>query len=269
MRGKNMDDILAAQKVDNPLEAVLGHFGPTEDGKVVFGDYVERGNAGKFIQKPYMNGNNHFEAGLFVLIAGAAKLKISAKVWPTFNAAVFTCPVMNAADVRAENKVPVWRYRYFGDWPNTDIDGRTGAYHTAEIPMIFGTSAHSTTAPDTPQQEKVSKFMQKVWTQFAKDPLALTKAPFNLPNYVKNDAFSSEQLIGFGANNLTRQMLKAGDYDEFCTAIESLMVTIPGGLQAGISNVANEKDMGIPGMPIDQIPDMTPPLLPPAPKGAS
>jgi len=135
--------------------------------------------------------------------------------------------------------------------------------------MVFGTAASASTTPDSPEESKVSKFMQKVWTQFAKDPSALTKAPYNLPNYVPDDAYTAEHLIGFGANNLTRQMLKAGDYDSFCTAIDSLMVTIPGGLQAAIQNVANGKDMGIPGMPIDQIPDMTPPVLPPAPKGVS
>jgi hypothetical protein len=63
-------------------------------------------------------------------------------------------------------------------------------------------------------------------------------------------------------------MLKAGDYDTFCLSIETLMATIPGGLKASVVNVANGKDMGIPGMPVNEIPDMTPPALPPAPKGA-
>jgi cholinesterase len=268
MRTKSMDELLNVTRVENPLQAVLGHFGPNVDNKVVFGDYVERGKAGKFIQKPYLTGNNHFEAGLFVLIAEAAGLKISPKIWPTFNAAVFTCPIMNAADARFANKVPVWRYRYFGEWANTELNGKAGAYHTAEIPMVFGTAASSTSGPDSPEEIKVSQFMQKVWTQFAKDPKGLSKAPFNLPQYNPDLAYTEDGLIGFGANNLTRQLLKAGDYDSFCTAIDSIMSTIPGGLQAAIENVANGKDMGIPGMTTDQVPDMAPPSLPPAPKGA-
>jgi cholinesterase len=268
MRGKNMDDVIRVSKVDNALQTVLGHFGPTEDGKVVFGDYKERASAGKFIKKPYMNGNNHFEAGLFVLIAQAAGINVSEKIWPTFNAAVFTCPIMNAADARAAANVPTWRYRYFGDWPNTNLDGRSGAYHTAEIPMVFGTSASSSSGPDTPEQIKVSDFMQKVWVQFAKDPEGLSKAPFNLPKYDPTAAFSGSNLIGFGAHNNPYQLLKAGDYDEFCNAIDAIMSTIPGGLQAAIENVANGKDMGIPGMTVAEIPNMAPPQLPPAPKAA-
>jgi cholinesterase len=239
------------------------------DEKIVFSDYPARAAAGKFIQKPYMNGNNHFEAGLFVLIAGAANIKVTTNIWSVFNAAVFTCPVGDAANARKKKGLLTFRYRYFGDWSNTNLMPGSGAYHTAEIPMIFGTAEESTSSPNEPKEQKVSDFMQKVWTQFAKDPSALTKAPFNLPEYNPDTAYTENTLIGFGANNLTAQMLLPSTYDLYCPTIKNIMTTLPGGIASAIVSVSEGHDMGIPGLPTDKIPDMTPDELPPPPAGAS
>jgi cholinesterase len=268
MRSKSTADILKVTKIENPLQAVLGHFGPNVDNKVVFSDYAARAAAGKFIQKPYMSGNNHFEAGLFVLISGAANIKVSSNIWSVFNAAVFTCPVGDAAAARRKKGLLTFRYRYFGDWSNTNLQAGSGAYHTAEIPMIFGTAEESTSTPNERNEQKVSDFMQKVWTQFAKDPQALTKPPFNLPLYDAENTYTENTLIGFAANNLTAQMLLPSSYDLYCSTIADIMKTIPGGIVGAIASVSNGKDMGIPGLKTEEIPDMSPPDLPPVPTGA-
>jgi len=52
--------------------------------------------------------------------------------------AEFTCPAGDAARYRAMNDVPVWRYRYFGVWPNLNISANAGAFHSAEVSQIFG-----------------------------------------------------------------------------------------------------------------------------------
>jgi cholinesterase len=264
MRTKSMEDVLRASKVDNPLQAVLGHFGPTVDEKVVFSDYKERAAAGKFIQKPYMNGNNDYEAGLFVLIGGAAKIKILNQTWPVFNAATFTCPVLRAVQARTKAGLTTYRYRYFGDYPNTRLQPSTnfGAWHTAEIPQIFMTTESVTGFPNTPSEAKLSSFMQKTWAAFAKDPLSLQKAPFNLPAYA-NDDFK-KTLIGFGAyENVSYALLSPIDYDMYCETIENILTTIPGGISQAITNVAYGGDMGVPGLKIEELPDMSPrPLAP-------
>ena len=264
MRTKSMVDILNASKVVNPLQAVLGHFGPTVDNKVVFSDYKERAAAGKFIQKPYMNGNNHKESGLFELIGGAAKLNIPSNIWPVFNAAVFTCPVSKAAAARAAKGLITYRYRYFGDFPNTELQpNNKGAWHTAEIPQIFGTTESATGEPNTPFESKLSKFMQATWATFAKDPASLQQSPFNLPLYDSKDDFK-KTLIGFGAyENVTHTFLPPLNYDMYCDSIESITESIPGGINAAIQNVAAGGDMGIPGLKVSELPDMSPPPLPP------
>jgi cholinesterase len=123
-----MDDIIKAIRITNPLEAVLGHFGPTIDNKIVFSDYKERAAAGKFIQKPYLIGNNHHEAGLLVILGQAAKLNISDNVWSVVDAAMFTCPIARAAEARAKKGLLTYRYRYFGDYPNTRLQPNSGAW---------------------------------------------------------------------------------------------------------------------------------------------
>jgi hypothetical protein len=125
------------------------------------------------------------------------------------------------------------------------------------------TTESATGEPNTPSEAKLSKFMQQTWAAFAKDPKSLQKAPFNFPQYdpVKD---TTKTLIGFGAyENVTHSLLPPIDYDMFCETIESILTTIPGGIAGAITNVADGKDMGIPGLKVSELPDMSPRPLPP------
>jgi cholinesterase len=263
MRKKSMTEILQASAVGNPLQAVLGDFGPSVDNRVVFGDYKERAAAGKFIQKPYMTGNNDFEAGLFVLIAEGAHINISANIWPVFNAGVFTCPISRSANARAARGLTTYLYRYFPDYPNTFLLPKSqGAYHTSEIPQIFGTAAKLTGEANTPSEQKLSRFLQSAWAAFAKDPESLKKPPFSFPAYNPKDSME-KTLIGFGAyENANFTLLPPFNYDMYCDAIMNLLATSPGGIAATIQSVASGGELGIPGLKVSDLPDMSPRPLP-------
>jgi cholinesterase len=85
------------------------------------------------------------------------------------------CGPNGVALARRAQGVSAWRYLYAGEWPNQDI-GIPGAYHTAEIPLIFGTTELFSRRPDTPEEVKMSAAMRKAWSTFAKDPVnGLTK----------------------------------------------------------------------------------------------
>jgi cholinesterase len=62
------------------------------------------------------------------------------------------------------------RYRYHGDFPNQEISPKAGAYHSSEIPLLFGTSAD--TGKDTPSEAQLAKNMRHAWAEFAKDPVS-------------------------------------------------------------------------------------------------
>lgn len=185
MRTKSMEDLIGAVKVENALQAVLGHFGPTVDHKIVYDDYAARAKAGNFIKVPYMAGANENEAGLFRLIATAGRLNIAENVWSTFNAAIFNCPAAWATASRVAAGLLTYRYRYFGDWMNTRIlsPPNSGAWHASEIGMIFGTVESVTNETNSAIEQKTSDFMQNMWGAFARDPASLQQAPLNLPKY--------------------------------------------------------------------------------------
>ncbi|KAK1976309.1 carboxylesterase [Colletotrichum cereale] len=85
--------------------------------------------------------------------------------------AIFTCTTSTLASFLAINGYTAYRYRYDASFPSTSIFPNAGAYHTSEIPSVFGTyPQYSKFAAATQQQTKLSSYMQGVWGGFAKKP---------------------------------------------------------------------------------------------------
>lgn len=55
-------------------------------------------------------------------------------------------------------------------WPNQRISPDAGSWHGSEIPSVFGFPDSKSAGLATPEQSTVSKFMNKAWAEFAKDP---------------------------------------------------------------------------------------------------
>jgi carboxylesterase 2 len=73
----------------------------------------------------------------------------------------------------ALNGYTAYRYRFDAAFPSTNIVPDAGAYHSSEIPAVFGTyplSSEYGTA--NRQQVQLSAFMQKVWANFANNASA-------------------------------------------------------------------------------------------------
>jgi carboxylesterase type B len=101
-------------------------FGPVEDGKIVFTDYPSRVPAAL----PVLLGSNDNEAGIFEALSPNAP----PSEWTEQNLE-FTCGAANRAAYSLQNGNPTWRYRWFGDFPNTQIsyDPPSGAWHGSEV----------------------------------------------------------------------------------------------------------------------------------------
>jgi cholinesterase len=99
------------------------------------------------------------------------------------------------------NGVKAYRYRYFGDWPNLNISYGTGAFHSAEVPMVFGNAALLTGVPNTLNEALVSAYMMGIWAAFAKDPdNALSLAGW--PTYkVDGELYSVELGLSYADRN--------------------------------------------------------------------
>jgi carboxylesterase type B len=79
----------------------------------------------------------------------------------------FQCPSKLIADATSDIGVPAWRYYFNASFPNTQIFPGSGAYHSSEIGLVFGTYRQPGA---TAFQGEMSRFMQKAWADFAKDP---------------------------------------------------------------------------------------------------
>ena len=120
MQGSNitMQHLLTAESTSGGLASVLGNFGPTIDEKTVFKNYTNLAVTKQVAQVPMLAGNNDYEAGLFILIAAGSGSTYPQSFWDGFNRNYFTCPSQTAAYLRELTGIRVWRYRYFGMYPN-------------------------------------------------------------------------------------------------------------------------------------------------------
>ncbi|KAN0091824.1 alpha/beta-hydrolase [Hyaloscypha variabilis] len=224
MRTKNYTDILKAL----PSSTVTGStgFGPTIDDVVVFSDYIARSTAGNFIKKPMLVGNANNEVGLFRAIAAVeGQVGIFTEAYDTaFNLLVFTCPAATRANISVANGVPTWRYRWFGEFPNTIITTvpDSGAWHASELPILFDYTPPSGLGipASTPAEIAIGSYLRGAWATFAKDPVNGLKTysggnGTGWPTYNPGE----DTLVRLAFQNLTGPNLALPEiYDSNCTS---------------------------------------------------
>jgi carboxylesterase type B len=186
IRSKTTEEILIAIAPFNDASALDSGFGPTVDNITIFSDCAARGAAGNFAMLPMLVGNNDYESGYYELLAIDARLTINPDLitfYRDYADATQTCGASVAGYYRTKAQVPVWRYRFYGDFPNTRIFSGIGAYHTSEIYPLFGTSAAVTGEAKTLSQELLGDYMRAAWAAFAKDPWNGLSLGFGWPLY--------------------------------------------------------------------------------------
>ncbi|KAE9989657.1 hypothetical protein EG327_002420 [Venturia inaequalis] len=85
--------------------------------------------------------------------------------------ATYTCTTSSIATFLNSFGYTVWRYRYNPSFPSTNVFPNSGAYHTSEIPEVFGTYPLSDRYGNVTQQQiQLSAFMQGAWAKMARNP---------------------------------------------------------------------------------------------------
>jgi len=170
--------------------------------------FFSKGKKGSFVKRPFLVGHNDKESGLFRFLSEKVGT-VNEKALSTIDEG-YACPPAASATYRVTHGVKAWRYRYHGIYPNQEISPIAGAYHSAEIPLLFGTS--SDTGPDTSVEAKMAKSMRHAWAEFAKDPVnGLTKLGW--PTYEQ----SGKTLVQLGLQNNTDAVFEYNKvYDEKC-----------------------------------------------------
>ncbi|EWZ28930.1 hypothetical protein FOZG_17368 [Fusarium oxysporum Fo47] len=80
----------------------------------------------------------------------------------------YTCTTSAIAELLAHGYQNVWRYFFNATFPNNAPFKGAGAWHTSEIPLVFGT--YRVDNETTAAQVRLSDSMQSAWAGFAKHP---------------------------------------------------------------------------------------------------
>lgn len=211
MRRQNYTAVLDATPEAKGTSSILGFFGPTVDDTLVFSDYRSRTPA----KVPMLIGNNDYEGGLFRTQFGLAGQFYPDKFWTALNLQAFTCPTGIRANLSVAAGNPTWRYRYHGVFPNLDISSEGGAYHVAEVPMLFNTATEN--IPATPEQVSIGNYMRGAWAAFAKDPTDGLTA-YGWPRFDP----SKDSLVRLAYKNITGpNLINPYRYDADCVFVNT------------------------------------------------
>ncbi|KAN0100012.1 cholinesterase [Hyaloscypha variabilis] len=209
IRTKSYEDVLNVIPVASSAAInIIGSFGPTVDDTVIFSNYSLRTPAAI----PLLIGSNNYEAGLFRTQFALENITFPNVFWDDFNLQQFTCPAGIRANASVAAKNPTWRYRYFGVFPDLEISSEAGAWHAAEIPIIFDTMP--ATPDPTTEEISIANYMRGAWATFAKDPTkGLSTYGDGWPTYNA----SIETLVRLAYNNITGTNLAFPSlYDALC-----------------------------------------------------
>ncbi|KAF8859456.1 carboxylesteras-like protein [Acephala macrosclerotiorum] len=191
-------------------------FIPFPDNKTAFGNITDRAVRGLVAKIPAIMGSNTNEGAGFVTYTQNGP---GAAVLFEVTQAYIACPL--AAEVRTRNLVglPTYRYQYAGNFSNISPVPWMGAYHSSELPLLFGTHDQVFKGPSTAFEYNVSHAMEALWLSFASNPsrgpATWTKETGYLawPQYQQNS--SSMLLLASGE---TLQQLVTGErIDGNCT----------------------------------------------------
>ncbi|TFK26288.1 carboxylesterase [Coprinopsis marcescibilis] len=167
------------------------------DDVLVFSNYQSRTEAGQFLRVPALTGSLANDLDTFTVAANLARRGNS----PPFLTQVIsdistqvtiTCPVSTISGIRAGLGVPTWRYYYEAIFPGISTRSDLRAFHSSEIPLIFGTY-RDISSSSSPEETALSNTIQAAWVAFAKNPTSgLTS--LNWPKYDP----SSDTLVQLG-----------------------------------------------------------------------
>jgi acetylcholinesterase len=142
-------------------------FNPTIDNRTKFDNYTARALAGNYTKVPAIIGTNANE-GVSLISYNPAGVNMSFANTTTLG--LFLCAADQTTTNRYNSGSITYRYLYAGNFSNIAPRSWEGAYHSSELPLIFGTS-QIVRGADTAFETELSQTMQDFWLAFAQDPM--------------------------------------------------------------------------------------------------
>jgi len=195
------------------------------DGITFFNDTAQRLAAGNFLKVPTLLGNNANEGDIFaiieeLLLTNTTNPIVTEALSAEITQAVFDCPAAASAAGRIAAGALAFRYRYEAVFPDISPRPDLRAYHSSEIPIVFGTYNVSGVpgVAATPNEIKLSTFVQSAWVAFARNPSSgLRAAPFHWPVY--NPKLATLGELGGTSNPTGVHFTTPAQFDINCTVV--------------------------------------------------
>jgi acetylcholinesterase len=187
-------------------------FLPVADENVVFANYSQRYEMGATSSVPVIIGTNQHE------LNALAGLKSEVGYSDTLDLVTnetFLCTAAITSRLRQAASLTTFRYRYDGNFSNISPGIFTGAYHGAELPLIFGT-AGKFHGVSTRYEEIVGTKLQDLWLEFAKDPE-------NGLKYAGWSTYGEEKAALIGGDNSAFELTDVSLLDGICAHLSSII----------------------------------------------
>ncbi|TGO65896.1 hypothetical protein BOTNAR_0073g00210 [Botryotinia narcissicola] len=140
------------------------------DNNNTFANYTAAYLSGHYAKLPKILGHNLIDgASTAALSSGPPYIEESAPEKELAATLHVRCGVVAEAQIRQSLNASTYRFEYSGNFSNLSPLPFMGAYHSSELPMIFGTFA-DVGGDGTRFQKDTSEAMQDLWLAFARDP---------------------------------------------------------------------------------------------------
>ncbi|KAI1075970.1 alpha/beta-hydrolase [Whalleya microplaca] len=202
---------------DDKKEPAL-FFRPTVDRKIIYENYTERAQKGLISKVPALVSDTANEQSSLVaypvdnLAAGPNKTSVDEGTLDDF-----ICPALNSVNARTENNLTTYRYQYTGNYTNLTPFWWMGAYHGADLPMIFG--SYNLNGGATDFQKRVADTMQDYMFAFLADPEHGLKTLGWSPSKVGSDG--NGPMVRFSAGTDIIKNISSAEVDSACMGLGS------------------------------------------------
>ncbi|KAL6704031.1 hypothetical protein ACN47E_008795 [Coniothyrium glycines] len=188
-------------------------FYPVVDNRTQLADYTSPAQAGAFSKVPAIIGTTTDEGVAFMPYDRINGVNVTEAAASTN--AFFLCPAVKTTQERYAANATTFRHLYGGNFSNVAPLWWQGAYHSSDLPLIFGTYGIAR-GKGSEFQGRVSQMMQDFWVAFAEDPVkGLPKLGW--ASYQRNGTS-----VVFGMGERAVQTVKQTELDAPCAVSDHL-----------------------------------------------
>ncbi|KAK0631503.1 acetylcholinesterase [Immersiella caudata] len=204
-----MQDFMRVYSDDGKTPIIT--FSPIVDNRTVFANYTALAEEGKVARIPVLIGSNAQDGEIFVPYNPDG---VDTTVADLITMTWFFCPSYQSAKVRTNAKTgPVYRYLYSGNFTNISPRPWMGAWHGAELPLVFGT--HSLYRDTSTELEyETSHAMQGAWHAF----VATAGEKPSIEGWDAWDQVAGGRVVEFG-NGVPARLLDTTEMERECQVV--------------------------------------------------